>query len=175
MRSLSVAAALLLCGLGDAAPQLKKRFTGPSDPARFKFYDTPTKGVICDGDSGPDGDTLWYQDLVAPRVGVFNYKTEKFQEFQIPYSAAVPSTAPQLGNITGIQCVVRTGKDGMVYGGSGIRNEIVQINQRTNPVKIQVFSPATFNPLANLQPFNDAWAADQGVSIRDRTCFHTAF
>ena len=163
MRSSTLAPALLLCGLSAAAPQLAKRFTGPSDPARFKFYDTPSKGVICDGDTGPDGLTLWYQDLVEPVIGVFNYKTETFQEFQIPYSATVPSTAPQLGNITGIQCVVRTGKDGMVYGGAGVRNEIVVVNPRTTPPSLQVFSPPP-NLLGNLQPFNDAWAANQGVS-----------
>lgn len=160
---LAITLVLGLCGLGEAAPALEKRFTGPSDPARFKFYDTPSKGVICDGDTGPDGLTMWYEDLVAPTIGVFNYQTETFHEYPIPYTnGSIPNPVP--GNITGVQCVVRSGKDGMVYAGSGIRNEIVQVNPRTNPPTIQIFSPPP-DIAGDLQPFNDAWGGNHGVSL----------
>lgn len=159
----TLTAALLLGRLCEAAGPLQKRFNGPSDPARFKFYDTPTKGVICDSDTGPDGETLWYEDLVAPVVGVLNYRTGEIKEYQIPYTDSVQPLEPIEGNVTGLQCVVRTGKDGMVYAGSGFRNEIVQINPRTDPPTLQIFAPPNGNPAGNLQVFNDAWAANDGV------------
>lgn len=164
MRSCSVAAVLLLSHICAATPQLKKRFNGPSDPARFTFFDTPSEGVICDADEGPDGETLWYQDFVAATMGYINYKTSEIKEFPIPYSEESPAAFPHDGNTTGLQCVVRTGKDGMVYGGSGIRNQVVQVNPFSDPVKLQIFTPAKQDPVGNLQPFNDAWAANQGVS-----------
>jgi hypothetical protein len=173
MRLFTSAVALLLCSFCAAAPTAQSltsllspsKFSGPSDPARFKFYDTLTPGgVICDGDTGPDGLTLWYQDLVASKMGVFNYKTEEIQEYEIPYSSGSESTPPFVGNLTGLQCVVRTGKDGMVYGGAGTRNEIVQVNPRTNPPTLKIFSSPNQDPAGNLINFNDAWAANEGVS-----------
>lgn len=167
-------AALLLGSLSTAAPttdieERATQFTGPSDPARFKFYNTIDKlGVICDADTGPDGNTLWYQDLVASKMGVLNYKTGEIHEYQIPYSSGSESTPPFVGNLTGGQCVVRTGKDGMVYGGAGTRNEIVQVNPRTNPPTLKIFSSPNQNAAGNLINFNDAWAANTGVSPRSR-------
>jgi len=164
MHFFSVAAGLLVIDLCAAAPRVQKRFTGPSDPSRFKFYNTPTPGVICDADTGPDGTTLWYQDLLLSKMGYIDYQTEEIREYDIPYSSGPETTPPFLGNLTGLQCVVRTGKDGMIYGGAGIRNEIVQVNPRTNPPTLKIFAPPNQSPIGNLINFNDAWAANQGVS-----------
>lgn len=187
MRSFTSLAALLLCTLCSAAPRAtpqsldvlpdvlnsssssgSSKFSGPSDPARFTFYNTLSPlGVICDSDTGPDGITLWYQDLAASKMGQFNYKTGFIQEYEIPYSSGPETTPPFVGNLTGLQCVVRTGKDGMVYGGAGIRNEIVQVNPRTDPPTLKIFAPKNQSPTGNLINFNDAWAADEGVSDGD--------
>lgn len=103
-------------------------------------------------------------------MGVFNYKTHSIAEYTIPYSSGSEDTPPFLGNLTGLQCVVRTGKDGMVYGGAGIRNEIVMVNPRVKPPTLKIFQSPNVDPAGNLINFNDAWGANDGVSIKEMFC-----
>lgn len=89
--------------------------------------------------------------------------TSELEEYNIPYilpplpNSVLPSDVQ--GRVA-LACVVQPGKDGNVYAAAGVRNEFVRINPQTK--KVDVFY--TNNPLGNLQPFNDAWPGETGVS-----------
>ena len=60
-----------------------------------------------------------------------------------------------------LACVIRLGRDGKLYAATGIRNQFLKIDPTTK--NITVFNTNPYNPLGNLQPFNDAWEGPTGV------------
>ena len=100
--------------------------------------------------------------------------TGQLDEYDIPYTldplpvpnSLVPSDVQ--GRIA-LSCVVRTGADGMVYGATGIRNQLARIDPISK--KVEVFNTGNpQNPAGNLQPFNDAWPGPTGVSLWAYVC-----
>lgn len=54
-----------------------------------------------------------------------------------------------------------------MYAASGIRNQLVKINPRTK--QINVLTPTPYNPLGNLEPFNDLWTTEDGMLFSQTT------
>ncbi|KUJ17349.1 uncharacterized protein LY89DRAFT_746879, partial [Mollisia scopiformis] len=93
-------------------------------------------------------------------------------EYPIPYTLpALPfSSLPGYSltsGVTALACAIRPGEDGNLYAGSGIRNQFIRINPTTR--KIDVFTPQPFDPLGDLQPFNDLTAGPTGMFFSQST------
>ena len=54
-----------------------------------------------------------------------------------------------------------------MYAASGIRNQLVRIDTKTK--NMTVFSPPPYNPLGNLEPFNDLWTLPNGMLFTQTT------
>lgn len=97
---------------------------------------------------------------IDPRSG-------ELDEYDIPYTipllpvSSIPAFAQAQGAVGA--CVVRTGYDGKVYVATGVRNQLARIDPATKVV--EVFNTGDpQDPTGNLQPFNDAWPGEYGVS-----------
>ena len=62
---------------------------------------------------------------------------------------------------TEFSCAIRQGADGNLYASNGLRNQLVKIAPHTR--EITVITPPPYNPLGDLQPFNDLYSADDGI------------
>ena len=135
-----------------------------ADSSRFKFYNlkTPLSGP-CDLVEGPDG-ALWGESLLVNHIFRIDPSTGNVQEFPIPF------TNPATGALTGLtpaqdrtelSCAIRKGDDGNLYASNGLRNQLVKINPTTHEIK--VFTPQPYNPVGDLQPFNDLYSAKDGI------------
>lgn len=112
-------------------------------------------------------------------------------EYKIPYTIPgtnSPAILPALTNgRTALACAIRAGTDGNLYAASGLRNQFLRINPWTK--KIDVFSmlpdpslfrnrkaheliiiaPPNYNPLGDLQPFNDLTPGPTGMYFSQTT------
>lgn len=158
----TIAAGLLLCGVGNAAPSVDLEFEERSLASRFKYYDMPTKEAgPCDITTGPDGN-IWVQDFLVNKLARIDPNTGAIKEYTIPYknkilNITLPGQAPGRTGLTA--CVVQPGEDGYLYAASGVRNEFLKVNTKTGQIKI--FD--TGNLLGNLQPLNDVYRGPTGV------------
>lgn len=155
--NLLTAALALLTATADAAPASK-----------FNFYTLPTlESGPCDMVEGPDG-MLYIQNFLVDTLVKLDPSTGVTTEYPIPYNnpPALTSVLPGIGGRTAFACAIRPGKDGLIYASAGVRNEMVQLNPSTGVVK--VFAQPLNNPLGDLQPFNDLWPGETGVSHQSR-------
>ena len=137
-------------------------FAAPASP--FTFFDLQTPlAAPCDLNTGPNGE-IYASTFLANKLVYIDRTSNNptLKEITIPY------TKPQLpesllpANLQGAgSCVVQPGDDGNVYLATGIRNQLAQYNPRNGQFK---FFENTGGTLGNLQPFNDAWPAQTGVS-----------
>lgn len=88
--------------------------------SRFKFYDMPTpEAGPCDLCTGPDG-ALWGEDILANRIFRIDPKTDKVEEFLIPFTLPVLNISlPNLAGRTAFACAIRPGADGNIYASNG--------------------------------------------------------
>ncbi|KAE9387039.1 soluble quino protein glucose dehydrogenase [Gymnopus androsaceus JB14] len=142
----------------------------PQPPSPFSFYNlsTPLSGP-CDICTGPDG-ALWVQNILVDKIARVDPATGDVEEYSIPYTLP-PLNASLLPGFTGgrtaLACAIRPGNDGNIYAASGIRNQFLRINVTTR--KIDVFTPTPYNPLGDLQPFNDLTAGPDGMFFSQTT------
>jgi len=146
-----------------ASPVLEDR---ASD--RFTLYDLPTPFVgPCDLAAGPDG-ALWGQGILDNIIFRIDPVTGRIDEYPIPFTTPLNNNTIQLPGVlksvtdrTALSCAIRTGADGNLYAGNGIRNQLVRINPTTK--KIDVFEPNPPNPAGDLLNFNDLYSAKDGI------------
>ena len=118
----------------------------------------------------------WIQTQFANTIARIDPVTGKVEEYEIPYTIPAstnPSILPNsLGN-TVLSCAIRPGRDGNVYAGNGLRNQLVRINTTTR--HIDVFTPPDYNPLGDLQPFNDLYSSKDGIYFTQTTANKFSF
>nr|POE49548.1 virginiamycin b lyase [Quercus suber] len=138
----------------------------------FTFYDmkTPLAGP-CDLAKGPDG-ALWGQDILVEKIFRVDPKTGNVDEYDIPFTTpfsnqTLPDMLPLVQNRTALACAIRSGADGNLYAGNGLRNQLVRINPTTK--KIDIFEPPPNNPAGTLFPFNDIYTSDTGLYYTQTT------
>lgn len=138
----------------------------------FSFYDLPTPlAGPCDLTDGPDG-ALWGQDILVNLLFRVDPATGLVTEYRIPFTTpfdnhTMPGVSQAIQDRTALSCAIRTGKDGNIYAGNGLRNQLVRINPTTK--KIDVFEPTPVDPLGNLFPFNDLYSANDGIYVTQTT------
>ena len=130
----------------------------------FKFFDlkTPLSGP-CDLVEGPDG-ALWGEAILVNHIFRVDPSSGEVLEFPIPFTSAATGQVIGLSPIqdrAALSCAIRQGADGFLYASNGLRNQLVKINPST--YDIQVFTPEPYNPLGDLQPFNDLYTAADGI------------
>lgn len=142
-------------------------FTKAADP--FTFYDMPTPlAGPCDLCEGPDG-AEWVQDLLANKIARIDPTTGLVEEYEIPFTLPTNSysSLPNVGGRVVLACAIQPGSDGHIYAANGLRNQLVRINVTTR--HIDVFTPPPFNPLGDLQPFNDLYRGPTGMFFTQTT------
>ncbi|KAF8861168.1 hypothetical protein BDZ45DRAFT_647723 [Acephala macrosclerotiorum] len=141
-------------------------------PSAFTFYNLPTPlSSPCDSTEGPDG-ALWVSNILANTIARIDPNTDNMVRVPIPYTLPALSfdVLPGLketNGLTALACAIRPGDDGMLYAGSGVRNQFVRINPSTR--KTDVFTPKSFNTPGDLQPFNDLTAGPMGMFFSQTT------
>ncbi|TID27262.1 NHL repeat-containing protein [Venturia nashicola] len=143
----------------------------PVTDGSFTFYDMPTPlSGPCDLATGPDG-ALWVQNILVDTIVRIDPVSGQVSEYNIPYTipgTQNPAILPALTNgRTALACVIRAGNDGNLYAASGLRNQFLRINPSTR--KIDVFTPPDYNPLGDLQPFNDLTPGPTGMYFSQTT------
>lgn len=139
---------------------------------QFTFYPIPTPlSGICDLAEGHDK-AIWFEDILVNRIGRLDPNTGVVTDYPIPFttpisnvSFPIPGAAQALIDRTAFSCAIRPGADGYMYAANGVRNQLVQINEKTKEIK--VFGPV--NPTGNLFPFNDLYSADNGIYLTQTT------
>ncbi|CZT15275.1 uncharacterized protein RCC_12118 [Ramularia collo-cygni] len=153
-----------------AAPVVEQRAVDE----RFTLYDLPTPLTgPCDLEHGPDG-ALWGQGILDNIFFRIDPHTGHIDEYPIPFTTPLDASPIQLPGIlksvtdrTALSCAIRTGADGNIYAGNGIRNQLVRINPTTK--KIDIFEVTPFNPAGNLFNFNDLYTAKDGMWVTATT------
>lgn len=139
-----------------------------ADESRFTVYEMPTPlAGPCDLTTGPDG-AIWVSYMLDNKLARIDPDTGKIDEYEIPWT--LPELNVTLPNILGrtvLACVVQPGADGHLYAANGVRNQLVKMNVTTK--HIEVITPPNFNPLGNLQPFNDLYTGPQGMYFTQTT------
>lgn len=132
---------------------------------KFTYYDMPTPlSGPCDLTTGPDG-ALWVQDILTNKIARLDPDTGKIEEFTIPYQDAIPANftlvdlEPQQ---LALACAIQPGHDGNLYAAAGIRSQFLKINPTTKEIKVFT-PPPPASALANLENFNDLYAAPDGM------------
>nr|POE48324.1 virginiamycin b lyase [Quercus suber] len=138
----------------------------------FTFYDMKTLlAGPCDLAEGPDG-ALWGQDILVDKIFRVDPKSGNVDEYDIPFTTpfsnqTLPDLLPIIANRTALACAIRSGADGNLYAGNGLRNQLVRINPTTK--KIDVFEPPPSNPAGTLFPFNDIYTSETGLYYTQTT------
>lgn len=91
------------------------------EASRFKFYDMPTpRAGPCDLCTGPDG-ALWGEDQVLNIIFRIDPKTDKVEEYPIPFTLPKNenATLPGNGKFVALSCAIRPGADGNIYASNG--------------------------------------------------------
>ena len=138
-----------------------------ADP--FTFYDMPTPlAGPCDLCEGPDG-AEWVQDLLVNKVARVDPTSGVVEEYEIPFTLpATPyASLPNVGGRVVLACAIQPGSDGNIYAANGLRNQLARINVTTR--QIDVFTPPPFDPLGDLQPFNDMYRGPTGMFFTQTT------
>lgn len=135
---------------------------------RFTVYEMPTLlSGPCDVTTGPDG-ALWVSYMLDNKLARIDPDTGHIEEFEIPWTLpALNITLPNILGRTVLACVVQPGADGHLYAANGVRNQLVRMNVTTK--HIDVITPPNFNPLGNLQPFNDLYTGPDGMYFTQTT------
>lgn len=153
-------ATAMLAGTAFAAPKV---FNRRQDDSKFSFYDMPTLlAGPCDLTTGPDG-AIWVEDILVDKIARIDINTGEVTEYDIPYSEDPVSTLPEIAGRGALACAILPGNDGMLYAASGVRNQLVRIDPISK--EIDVFTPAPFDALGDLQPLNDMYRGPEGVSL----------
>ncbi|MCJ1441974.1 MAG: hypothetical protein MMC23_002466 [Stictis urceolatum] len=142
----------------------------PSATPKFTFYETPTSfSGPCDLDTGPDG-AIWVSDQLVNKLARVDVTTGAVTDYPIPWTLPPLAENPLAGLAGGrlnLACVVRSGADGHLYAANGLRNQLVKMNVTTKD--IEVLTPPGLGPAGNLQPFNDAYTAEDGIYFTQTT------
>ncbi|KAI5194015.1 hypothetical protein AUEXF2481DRAFT_6785 [Aureobasidium subglaciale EXF-2481] len=144
-----------------------------NDP-RFQLYEVPTPlSGPCDLEHGPEG-ALWGQGVLNNIFFRLDPNTGNIEEYPIPFTTALsaepirlPGVAKSLTDRTAFSCAIRTGADGNLYAGNGIRNQLLRINPTTK--KIDVFQIPPTDPAGDLFFFNDLYSAKDGIWVTSTT------
>ncbi|KAG4443915.1 hypothetical protein IFR05_000555 [Cadophora sp. M221] len=153
-----------------AAPFIQDR----ADDPRFTLYDLPTPLTgPCDLEHGPDG-ALWGQGILDNIFFRIDPSTGVITEYQIPFTTpldptpiGIPDVLKTVTDRTALSCAIRTGADGNLYAGNGLRNQLVRINPTTK--KIDILQTTPVNPAGNLFNFNDLYTATDGIWVMATT------
>lgn len=105
-------------------------FQERADDPRFTFFDLPTPLVgPCDLEHGPDG-ALWGQGILDNIFFRIDPETGDITEFPIPFTTpldptpiSLPGVLKSITDRTALSCAIRTGADGNLYAGNGLRNQ----------------------------------------------------
>lgn len=141
----------------------------PQPDARgFTVFDMPEAlAGPCDMETGPDG-AIWTQYQLDNKLARIDPETGQIDEYEIPWTLPVLDiTLPNILGRAVLACVVRTGADGYLYAANGVRNQLVKMNVHTK--HIDVITPPNYNPLGNLQPFNDLYTGPDGMYFTETT------
>ena len=134
----------------------------------FTVYEMPTSlAGPCDLATGPDGN-MWVQDQLVNKLARIDATTGKVTEFDIPFT--VPElniTLPNIGSRTVLACAIQPGADGHLYASNGRRNQLVKVNVTSE--EITVLTPKPYDPIGNLQPFNDLDTGKDGMWFTQST------
>lgn len=135
---------------------------------RFTVYTMPTPlAGPCDMTTGPDG-AIWVSYMLDNKLGRIDPDTGEITEYEIPWTLPILNvTLPNILGRTVLACVVQPGADGHLYAANGVRNQLVKMNVTTK--HIEVITPPNYNPLGNLQPFNDLWTGPHGMYFTQTT------
>lgn len=139
---------------------------GNSDAALFRYYENQEllQGP-CDIATGPDGN-IWAQNFLDNTISKIDIESGKITNYEIPYSPdqLYPNQSLPLTGRVAFACAIRSGKDGNLYAATGVRSQFLKIDPTNGNIK--VFTPPLPNVpfLGNIQPFNDLWGDDSGVS-----------
>lgn len=164
------AIAISLFAAGAFAAPLEER---QAARGKFTFYPIPTPlSGICDLAEGHDK-AIWFEDILVNRIGRLDPNTGVVTDYPIPFTTPasnvslgpIPDPGQQLFDRTAFSCAIRPGADGYLYATNGVRNQLVQINEKTKEIK--VFGPV--DPTGNLFPFNDVYSADNGLYLTQTT------
>ncbi|KAL9060469.1 MAG: hypothetical protein Q9162_000642 [Coniocarpon cinnabarinum] len=133
---------------------------------QFTFFDleTPLSGP-CDLVEGPDG-ALWGEAILVNHIFRIDTATGAVEEYPIPFTNPVTGANTSLdifNDRTESSCAIRQGADGNLYASNGLRNQLVKISPTTKD--ITVLTPPPYNPLGDLQPFNDLYTAKDGIYL----------
>lgn len=152
----------LLAVLSLLLPATSAKPVGRQDLFTFYNLHTPLAGP-CDLVEGPDG-ALWGESILVNHIFRIDPSSGQVQEFPIPFTTPASGTPAGLTpaeDRTEFSCAIRQGNDGNLYASNGLRNQLVRINPSTHD--ITVLTPQPYNPIGNLQPFNDLYSSKDGI------------
>jgi streptogramin lyase len=96
------------------------------------FWPTPTPNAMPRRNRMDPQDRLWFAEYTADRVGVFDSKTEKFQEWLLPnkYTTPYAASAPD--------------KKGFVYASSNMTESVFRLDPKTGEI-LEYLMPTDFD------------------------------
>lgn len=144
--------------------------------SNFTFYQMPTVlADPCDLCTGPDG-ALWISDMGVNKIGRLDPDTGVVDEYDIPFTEGKlkNATLPGITDRTALACAIRPGADGNIYASYGVRNQLVQVIVSTKQVNV-LTPPPFFDPLGDLQPFNDMVSSPTGMYFTQTTANIVSF
>ena len=97
-----------------------------------QFYQTPTRNSMPRRARMDAQDRFWFAEYTADKIGVFDTRTQEFQEWALPYKYTTPYT------------VTSPDKNGYVYASSNMSERLVRLDPSTGEV-IEYQMPTDFD------------------------------
>ncbi len=97
-----------------------------------QFYETPTRNSMPRRARMDAQDRFWFAEYTADKIGVFDTRTQEFQEWALPHKYTTPYT------------VTSPDKNGYVYASSNMSERLARLDPRTGEV-IEYQMPTDFD------------------------------
>ena len=97
-----------------------------------QFYETPTRNSMPRRARMDAQDRFWFAEYTADRIGMFDTRTQEFQEWALPYRYTTPYT------------VSSPDRNGYVYASSNMSERLARLDPRTGEV-IEYQMPTDFD------------------------------
>ena len=97
-----------------------------------QFYEVPTRNSMPRRARMDAQDRFWFAEYTGDKIGVFDTRTQEFQEWPVPYQYTTPYT------------VTSPDKNGYVYASSNMTERLARLDPRTGEV-IEYQMPTDFD------------------------------